>query len=80
MEQFRHLSIKWFRKSASDSKTVVKTVASEKLNTLSTLDKLVLMIVMLWCFTMLYWLLTPERRIDPIEYRDNISIEIENIA
>ena len=70
-------------KSASNKKDYVSTAVpkhSITIKNLSTLDRIVLAGVVIWCCTMTYWLITAERHIDPIEYRDNISIELDNLA
>ena len=67
-------------KSASNRKAYVSS-AVPNLKNLSTVDKLVLCGVTIWCITMGYWLYTDIRSTDDLElYRDNISIESENIA
>ena len=67
-------------KSASNRKSVVSS-AVPNLKNLSTVDKLVLTGVTIWCITMGYWLYTDINTTDDVElYRDNIRIESENIA
>ena len=75
MWEFRHLKLPTLT-PASNRKSVVSSAVPK----LSTADRLILLLVVIWCCTMLYWLLTAERPIDESEYRDNISIEINNIA
>ena len=84
MEQFKHLSIKWFNKSASDSKTVVKTVASDFKSTiqkLSTLERWVLTGVALWIILLIvtFTVLKPEVISEP-DYIEPVPIDTEHIA
>jgi len=75
MWEFRHLKLPRLT-PASKGKSVVSSAVPK----LSIPDRLVLLMVMLWCITVIYWLYTAERDIDPIEYRDNIGIDTDHIA
>ena len=75
MWEFRHLKLPRLT-PASKGKSHVSSAVPK----LSIPDRLVLVMVMLWCITVMYWLYTAERDIDPIEYRDNIGIDTDHIA
>lgn len=85
MEQFRHLSIKWFKGSASTNKTVVKTVASESAISFKRLtggERLVLLfttIGIIIMMTSLYFSITHNRLSEP-EYIEPVPIDTDNIA
>ena len=85
MEQFRHLSIKWLNGSASTSKTVVKTVASEtqiNFKRLSGADRLVLLFTLIGIIIMmtsLYFSITNNRLSEP-EYTEPVPIDTDHIA
>ena len=75
MWEFRHLKLPRLT-PASKGKSHVSSAVPK----LSIPDRLVLLMVMLWCITVMYWLYNTERDIDPIEYRDNIGIDTHHIA
>jgi len=75
MWEFRHLKLPRLT-PASKGKSHVSSAVPK----LSIPDRLVLLMVMLWCITVMYWLYNTERPIDPIEYRDNIGIDTDHIA
>ena len=85
MEQFRHLSIKWFKGSASTNKTVVKTVASESAISFKKLtggERLVLLftaIGIIIMMTSLYFSITHNRLSEP-DYTEPLPIDTNNIA
>ena len=75
MWEFRHLKLPRLT-PASKGKSHVSSAVPK----LSIPDRLVLLMVMLWCITVMYWLYTAERDIDPELYRDNIGIDTDHIA
>ena len=75
MWEFRHLKLPRLT-PASKGKSVVSSAVPK----LSIPDRLVLVMVMLWCITVMYWLYNTERDIDPELYRDNIDIDTDHIA
>ena len=75
MWEFRHLKLPRLT-PASKGKSHVSSAVPK----LSIPDRLVLVMVMLWCVTVMYWLYTAERDIDPELYRDNIDIDTDHIA
>jgi len=75
MWEFRHLKLPRLT-PASKGKSHVSSAVPK----LSIPDRLVLVMVMLWCVTVMYWLYTAERDIDPELYRDNIGIDTDHIA
>jgi hypothetical protein len=75
MEQFKYLKLPRLT-PASNQKGHVSSAVPK----LSNLDRLVLITILIGFTTMLYGLLTMDRPIEAEKYRDNISIELENIA
>jgi len=75
MWEFRHLKLPRLTPTSKG-----KSVVSSAVPKLSIPDRLVLVMVMLWCVTVMYWLYTAERDIDPELYRDNIDIDTDHIA